>query len=88
MKLWKWFCKIGASGATSKRPSFLPTAGERKDLEGAATMCTRVCGSTGCRCGGTMRGLYCVWSYYRVPQLAEDASSGSDISQVQEKRGK
>ncbi|HMM20969.1 MAG TPA: hypothetical protein PKA10_09520 [Selenomonadales bacterium] len=73
MKLWKWFCKIGNSGKVSRRPAFLPSEGKR-DPDGAATMCTRVCGSNGCRCGGTMRGLYCVWSYYRAPGADEEAS--------------
>ncbi|MDF2570571.1 MAG: hypothetical protein K0R55_2175 [Sporomusa sp.] len=65
MGLWKWFCEL-----ETKKPeqevSFwrVRRKGVQEPVSGVE-VCTRLCGSAGCRCGGTMRGLYCVWSYYR-----------------------
>ncbi|WP_094605716.1 hypothetical protein SPSIL_006490 [Sporomusa silvacetica DSM 10669] len=33
---------------------------------GVESVCTRLSGNAGCQCGSTMRGLHCIWSYYRM----------------------
>jgi len=73
LKFWRWFCKLGAekSGYQLKagQPSFVPmevSAGV--SLSGVDMVCSRVCGHEGCQCGSTVRGLHCVWSYYRLEE--------------------
>lgn len=71
MKLWQWFCRLGTDKlpqvpqplTVKDRPM---TVADRISHSGVDMVCTRICGSGGCRCGSTVRGLYCVWSYYRV----------------------
>lgn len=77
MKLWKWFCSLGRNRINTGIP-FLPQRRkvvakpqQAPDLDGAE-ICTRLCGEGGgCRCGSTVRGMYCIWSYYRVPKESE-----------------
>lgn len=73
LKLWDWFCKIGeprveCSGKAGE--TALPTkqVSEQVSRSGVDTMCSRICGHESCQCGGTIRGLHCVWSYYRLGQ--------------------
>ena len=64
MKIWHWFCQL-CTKAPAKQVTFL---NERKQKSATVTgteICSRVCGHSGCHCGGSMRGLYCIWSYYR-----------------------
>lgn len=72
MKVWNWFCQLG----TKKIPRTLkPFWRVKRDNRQAAiklkesgvdSVCSRFCGQEDCRCGGTMRGLHCVWSHYRA----------------------
>jgi hypothetical protein len=39
---------------------------ERVSRSGVDTVCSRICGHKNCQCGGTLKGLHCVWSYYRL----------------------
>jgi hypothetical protein len=71
LKLWHWFCKIGEAKAGYKAKgdqTALPakSVSERVRQSEVDTVCSRVCGHENCQCGGTMRGLHCVWSYYRL----------------------
>jgi len=73
LKLWQWFCKLGdkKSGykVQAEQPSFVPMqVSEEVRQSGVDMTCSRVCGHEGCRCGSTVRGLHCVWSYYRMEQ--------------------
>ena len=71
MKLWIWFCQLGTEEGNQPLPFFpvnqsthvLPPA---TGISTTETACTRLCGQNGCRCGGTIRGLHCVWSHYRM----------------------
>lgn len=70
MKLWTWFCRLGAA-ADHEVLHFFPAkppaqASPPAVISGSETACTRLCGQSGCRCGGTIRGLHCVWSHYRM----------------------
>ncbi|HWR37889.1 MAG TPA: hypothetical protein VN611_00185 [Patescibacteria group bacterium] len=62
MKIWQWFCRLGTP-ASSPQPIFWRHS--RPQQASGVEVCTRLCGQQGCRCGGTMRGLHCIWSYYR-----------------------
>ncbi len=71
LKLWHWFCKIGEQKVGYKvkaGQTVLPAKqiSERVSRSGVDTVCSRICGHENCQCGGTMRGLHCVWSYYRL----------------------
>ena len=72
LKLWHWFCRLGEQqvGYTYKgnHPS-VPSKGvsEFVSQSGVDMVCSRVCGNGGCQCGSTVRGLHCIWSYYRLP---------------------
>lgn len=73
MKIWKWFCKLDdkKSGYKLKntQPVFVPKqVSEKLSQSGVDMVCSRVCGNEGCHCGSTVRGLHCVWSYYRMEQ--------------------
>lgn len=66
MSLWQRFCTLGKKTPV-KEISFWrerKKGGKAEPVSGVE-ICTRLCGQAGCRCGGTMRGLHCVWSYYR-----------------------
>ena len=65
MRLWKWFCKLGIKEQEREVVFWRPREKGRQELVSGVEVCTRLCGSAGCRCGATMRGLHCVWSYYR-----------------------
>jgi hypothetical protein len=64
--VWRWFCGLGKQKVLcgKKRGEIKPVSKELS--QSGADVCTRLCGHDGCRCGGTMRGLYCIWSYYRM----------------------
>ncbi|MCE5287460.1 MAG: hypothetical protein LLG02_16675 [Pelosinus sp.] len=64
MNVWQWFCRLGRT-ASAKDFVFWQEHAPPKSTPSGAEICTRMCGHSGCRCGGTMRGLYCIWSYYR-----------------------
>lgn len=65
MQFWNWFCNLGMREAKQEVVFWRKRQkGNREPISGIE-VCTRLCGQAGCRCGGTMRGLYCVWSYYR-----------------------
>lgn len=70
LKLWNWFCKIGENkvGYKVKAGPSLPVkqVSERVSRSGVDTVCSRICGHENCQCGGTIKGLHCVWSYYRL----------------------
>ena len=73
MKLWQWFCKLGdkRTGYKIKKGRALQPVkevSERVSKSGVDTVCSRVCGHENCQCGGTLKGLHCVWSYYRLDQ--------------------
>ena len=73
LNLWHWFCKLGDKKISYKsktgQPSFVPMqVSESVSESGVDMICSRVCGHEGCRCGSTMRGLHCVWSYYRIEE--------------------
>lgn len=73
LKLWHWFCKLGDQKAGHKGKAGQPQVpikqtSERVSRSGVDTVCSRVCGHGGCQCGSTVRGLHCVWSYYRLEQ--------------------
>jgi len=72
LKLWRWFCKIGEErvGYKVKGQTALPAkqVSERVSQSGVDMVCSRICGHESCQCGGTIRGLHCVWSYYRLDQ--------------------
>lgn len=63
MKIWRWFCQLGTAPAKQKHLKQIQR--QKKTSPSGTEICTRVCGQNTCRCGGTMRGLYCIWSYYR-----------------------
>ncbi|WP_378955661.1 hypothetical protein [Pelosinus sp. sgz500959] len=71
LKLWKWFCKLDDKKNSYRiktgQPTFVPKqVSERVAQSGVDMTCSRICGHDGCRCGSTVRGLHCVWSYYRL----------------------
>jgi len=71
LKLWRWFCKLGDEKSDCKlktgHPGFMTMqVSEGVRQSGVDMACSRVCGHEGCQCGGTVRGLHCVWSYYRL----------------------
>ena len=73
LKLWQWFCKLGDKKSSYKvntvQPNFVPKqVAEGVSQSGVDMICSRVCGHDGCQCGSTIRGLHCVWSYYRLEQ--------------------
>ena len=70
MKLWTWFCHLGTESDNPslqffpvKQTTYTPPAAAVSKEQAA---CTRLCGQSDCRCGGTIRGLHCVWSHYRM----------------------
>ena len=73
LKIWQWFCKLGDNkkGHTVQilQPTFVPTqVSEQVSQSGVDMVCSRICGHEGCQCGSTVRGLHCIWSYYRLEQ--------------------
>lgn len=73
MKLWRWFCNLGSKQRSWRdeavHPVFVPKqASEEVSQSGVDMVCTRVCSQGGCQCGSSVRGLHCVWSYYRIEQ--------------------
>jgi len=73
LKIWQWFCKLGDKQrghiVNAKHPVLADRqVSERVSQSGVDVTCSRVCGNDGCRCGSTIRGLHCVWSYYRLEQ--------------------
>ena len=71
LKLWHWFCKLG-DGRPSlrgqvRRPIIVKKqVSDEVSESGVDMVCSRICGQEGCRCGSTVRGLHCIWSYYRL----------------------
>jgi hypothetical protein len=71
MKIWQWFCQLGAYKKTDvtfgrvryKETIAIPSNTGECGVEG---VCTRLSGNGGCQCGSTMRGMHCIWSYYRM----------------------
>lgn len=71
MNIWQWFCQLGTHNFNN---GWLPfearqtgyRAGSPDDKTGVTSVCTRLCGYPGCRCGSTIRGLHCIWSHYRL----------------------
>lgn len=71
MKVWQWFCQLGVGKKTDltfgrvkyKEITAVPYNTGKHGVEG---VCTRLNGNEGCQCGSTMRGLHCIWSYYRM----------------------
>ncbi len=45
-------------------------AGKREPA-GLAGYCSRLAGDSLCRCGGNLKGRYCLWSYHPLPPGAE-----------------
>ena len=43
----------------------LPFRAEVRPVDGTESVCSRLCGSRNCGCGGTLKGIHCVWSHYR-----------------------
>lgn len=66
MKLWYWFCRLGKSRDSGLQAFKNPSLLQEKSSQSGTDVCTRLCGKGGCGCGGTMRGQYCIWSYYRM----------------------
>lgn len=70
MKLWRWFCRIGEGRVGYKKgfgQSAVPAVQVSEHISRSGVdICSRICGHERCQCGGTMKGLYCVWSYYRM----------------------
>ena len=64
MKIWQWFCQLCAPAPTKQNEGWQEHTLEKNTISDVE-ICTRLCGNTGCRCGGTIRGLHCIWSYYR-----------------------
>jgi hypothetical protein len=51
----------------------------KRELAGLAGYCSHLAGDNLCRCGGNLKGRYCLWSYYPLPPGAADlAAPGSD----------
>ncbi|XER08044.1 hypothetical protein SRRS_36380 [Sporomusa rhizae] len=65
MRLWKWFCRLGVKVSAPETSFWRNRQREVKPAISGVEVCTRLCGQAGCRCGGTIRGLHCIWSYYR-----------------------
>ena len=65
MQLWQWFCNLGRKKAKQEVVFWRKRQRGKIEPVSGVEVCTRICGQAGCQCGGTMRGLYCVWSYYR-----------------------
>lgn len=65
MRLWQWFCNLGVRAVSPEAVFWRKRQKGKSEQILGVEICTRMCGQNGCRCGGTMRGLYCVWSYYR-----------------------
>ncbi|WP_346353163.1 hypothetical protein [Azotosporobacter soli] len=65
MRLWQWFCQLGRQ-SKEKKKDVICLAAEEKAKESGADICSQLCGSSACRCGGSARGFYCIWTYYRV----------------------
>lgn len=56
----------------------LRDAGKREAAD-LAGYCSRLAGDRLCRCGGNLKGRYCLWSYYPLPPgVADLAAPGSD----------
>lgn len=68
MRIWRWFCALGKKQETVKRKAAAGQDKSQRDQLPESEICSRLCGANGCRCGGTMRGLYCLWSYYRMEE--------------------
>jgi hypothetical protein len=71
LKLWHCFCKLGDQKVGRKGKIGQPNVpirqvSEQVSRSGVDAVCSRVCGNEGCQCGSTLRGLHCVWSYYRL----------------------
>lgn len=70
MKLWRWFCKLGTQPnqqGVGRQPLIVTKQVSAEiSQSGVDMVCSRICGQDGCRCGSTVRGLHCIWSYYRV----------------------
>lgn len=71
LKLWHWFCKLGGTEGIQQGGSQQPNVvtkqvSQEVSQSGVDMVCSRICGQDGCRCGSTVRGLYCIWSYYRL----------------------
>ena len=72
MKIWQWFCQLGACKKTNSVFGRLKYKGKFTDQynngeqSGVEAVCTRLSGNERCQCGSTMRGLHCIWSYYRM----------------------
>ncbi|WP_021171260.1 hypothetical protein SOV_35410 [Sporomusa ovata DSM 2662] len=71
MKIWRWFCSLGAYKKTNLFFGRVKYKGKftdqySRERSGVESVCTRLNGNAGCQCGSTMRGLHCIWSYYRM----------------------
>lgn len=62
---WMQWARRPDGGDGQRRKSTAPVALPPEKLTAEADICTRLCGKAGCQCGGTARGLFCLWSYYR-----------------------
>ncbi|VBB05199.1 Hypothetical protein LUCI_0406 [Lucifera butyrica] len=71
MKIWDWFCRLGTKDEKEMNSEFwrrkrVQTSGSANTeaADGTEMFCTRMCGGR-CQCGSTVRGIHCIWSYYR-----------------------
>lgn len=46
-------------------------APKKREITGLTSYCSRLAGENICQCGSNLKGRYCLWSYYPVPQSWE-----------------
>lgn len=71
---WNWFCGLGQNNGPVRRNIRSFWRVRKQDAQaahalkdsGVDAVCSRFCGSESCQCGSTVRGLHCIWSYYRA----------------------
>lgn len=55
-----------------------PCGAGKREVADLAGYCSRLAGDRLCRCGGNLKGRYCLWSYYPLPPDAAGLGTPGD----------